>query len=138
MTSRSIRHLPALAALATAAALLGGCDSGSGEAAVTTGKISPAEIHLAVLLVVAVGVWATDTWHGIPAAWVGMLVAVWCLFPGSGLTGKKPFSALQFEPILYVAGVVLSRSIFLSGYYWTRWIDPGALLLSAASCAGSE
>ena len=33
MTSRSIRHLPALAALATAAALLGGCDSGSGEAA---------------------------------------------------------------------------------------------------------
>lgn len=78
----------------------------SGETAVTTGKISPSEIHLTLLLVLAVGFWATDAWHGIPAAWIGMLVAVWCLFPGSGLTGKKPFSALQFEPIIYVAGIV--------------------------------
>ncbi|WP_428564275.1 MAG: SLC13 family permease [Solidesulfovibrio sp. DCME] len=70
------------------------------------GKASAREIHLAVVLVLAVGLWATDAWHGIPAAWIGMLVAVWCLFPGSGLTGKNPFSALKFEPIFYVAGIV--------------------------------
>ena len=69
-------------------------------------KLSFAEIHLAIVLLVAVGLWATDGWHGIAAAWIGLPVAVWCLFPGSGLMGKKPFSALQFEPIFYVAGII--------------------------------
>lgn len=68
--------------------------------------LSAGEKHLAVVLLLAVGLWATDGWHGISAAWVGMLVAVWCLFPGSGLMGSKPFSALRFEPIFYVAGIV--------------------------------
>lgn len=69
-------------------------------------KMTGPEIHLSVVLALAVALWSTDAWHGIPAAWVGMLVAVWCLFPGSGLMGKKPFAALQFEPVYYVAGIV--------------------------------
>lgn len=71
-----------------------------------TGPLSRAERHLAVVLLAAVALWSTDAWHGIPAAWVGLLVAVWCLFPGSGLTGKNPFAALKFESIFYVAGIV--------------------------------
>lgn len=70
------------------------------------GRMSRAEMHLAFLLLAAVGAWATDVWHGIPAAWVGMIVAVWCLFPGCGLLGPRPFSALRFEPIFYVAAIV--------------------------------
>jgi len=77
-----------------------------GDATRPATKASPGEIHLGIVLLIAVGLWATDGWHGIPAAWVGMLVAVWCLFPGSGLMGEKPFSALKFEPIVYVAGIV--------------------------------
>ena len=76
------------------------------EETAQTAKASPDEIHLAVLLVVAVALWATDGWHGIPAAWIGMLVAVWCLYPGSGLMGPRPFSSLRFEPVFYVAGIV--------------------------------
>lgn len=64
------------------------------------------EIHLAVVLAIAVALWATDAWHGISAAAVGMLVAVWCLYPGSGLMGAKGFAALRFEPVFYVAGIV--------------------------------
>jgi di/tricarboxylate transporter len=71
-----------------------------------TTKPTPREVHMSFLLLLAVGLWGTDAWHGVPAAWVGMLVAIWCLFPGSGLTGKSPFAALKFEPIFYVAGIV--------------------------------
>ena len=77
-----------------------------GDAPHPPSRLSFREIHLAILLLVAVGLWATDGWHGIAAAWIGLPVAVWCLFPGSGLMGKKPFSALQFEPIFYVAGII--------------------------------
>lgn len=67
---------------------------------------SRGEIHLAVLLLAAVALWATDAWHGISAAWIGMIVAVWCLFPACGLMKDKPFQSLGFEPVFYVAGIV--------------------------------
>ncbi|WP_027184060.1 SLC13 family permease [Desulfovibrio inopinatus] len=68
--------------------------------------ITPQEIHLSIVLGIAVTLWATDAWHGISAAWVGMPIAVWCLYPGSGLLGKNPSTALKVEPILYVAAIV--------------------------------
>ncbi len=68
--------------------------------------LTPPERHLAAVLCLAIGLWATDGWHGISAAWIGMPVAVWCLFPGSGLLGKNPFAAMKLEPVFYVAGIV--------------------------------
>lgn len=76
-------------------------DTPVGTTAMTAG-----EIHLALLLLAAVALWATDRWHGISAAWVGMIVAVWCLFPASGLLRPKPFQSLGFEPVFYVSGIV--------------------------------
>jgi len=68
--------------------------------------ITPSERRLTVLLLAAVALWLSDSWHGISAAWVGMLAALWCLFPGSGLLPPKPLRALGLEPVFYVAGIV--------------------------------
>jgi len=62
--------------------------------------------HLAILLLGAVVLWASDGWHGISPAWIGMIVAVWCLYPGTGLLKAKPLQGMSFEPIFYVAGIV--------------------------------
>lgn len=64
------------------------------------------EKALSLLLAMAVVLWFTDSWHGISPAWVGMLAALVCLFPGSGLMKDKPMQALNFEPFIYVAGIV--------------------------------
>jgi hypothetical protein len=38
-------------------------------------------------------------------------------------------------PLLYVVCIVMSRNIEPDGYYWTRWIDPGTLILTIITCA---
>ncbi len=43
---------------------------------------------------------------------------------------------LALVPLVYVLGVVGSRKVALDGYYWTRWIDPAAHLLTMAFCIG--
>jgi arabinofuranosyltransferase len=39
-------------------------------------------------------------------------------------------------PVLFAVAVVCSRGFNLNGYYWTRWIDPAALVLNAAAVSG--
>jgi len=39
-------------------------------------------------------------------------------------------------PLLYLSAVAGTRDLRASGYYWTRWIDPVALLLTAAFALG--
>jgi hypothetical protein len=41
---------------------------------------------------------------------------------------------LVFAPVLYAVGVGGTRPVFPTGYYWTRWIDPASLILTAAFC----
>ncbi|MEC9482873.1 MAG: SLC13 family permease, partial [Halomonas sp.] len=78
------------------------------DARVATGEtfLSRSEKQLSMLLLTAVLLWFTDSWHGISPAWVGMLAALVCLFPGSRLMQDKPLQSLSFEPLLYVAGIV--------------------------------
>lgn len=96
-----------------------------------------AQAHVPSWLDVQIGVRAVAM-HGTVPGWLfaAGVGAFGFLCAQNGKRAAAPFLFLVVLPILYVAGVVLSRSIFLSGYYWTRWIDPGALLLSAACCAG--
>lgn len=61
---------------------------------------------MSALLAFAVLMWMTDAWHGISPAWIGMLVALVCLFPGTGLLPAKPLSTMSLEPFIYVAGIV--------------------------------
>lgn len=68
------------------------------------------------------------------AAGVGWF-AVQCLRRGK--RALAPLIVFVGLPVLYLAGVVWTRSISLAGYYWTRWTDPGALMLAAAFCGGA-
>jgi hypothetical protein len=43
---------------------------------------------------------------------------------------------LLAAPFTYAIAVSASRAVRLDGYYWTRWYDPPAALLSAASAIG--
>ena len=43
---------------------------------------------------------------------------------------------LGAAPLAFLAGVVGSRSLRLEGYYWTRWSDPAAIVLTAVFALG--
>ena len=69
-------------------------------------RLAAPERWLAALLSVAVLLWMTDSWHGISPAWIGMGVALICLFPGSRLLAEKPLQSISFDSFIYVAGIV--------------------------------
>ena len=54
----------------------------------------------------------------------------------SGVDSLLASLGLVALPLSYVGGVVFSRSVLLDGYYWTRWTEPGSLVLVAAACLG--
>lgn len=61
---------------------------------------------LAIVLLITVMLWCTESIHGLGAAWVGMLAAIICLCPGMGLMSPRPLERLNFGPVFYVAGIV--------------------------------
>jgi len=74
------------------------------------------ERHLAVVLLLALGLWATDFVHGIAPAWVALAAACYCLLPATGLTPERPYAALDMGPLLFVAGVIgLGETLARSG-----------------------
>jgi len=75
-------------------------------AAAPAQPLSAAERRLSLLLAVALGFWATDSWHHIAPAWVGMAAAVVCLLPSSGLLPPKALQSINLEPVFYVAGII--------------------------------
>lgn len=81
---------------------------------------------------------AAATEYGIvpPALWALGLAAFAQLCLKNGRTAGAPLLLGLILPLAYVAGVVLTRTVSLTGYYWTRWIDPGAHLLAAAASIG--
>lgn len=68
--------------------------------------ITRKEKTLLLVLLVTLLLWITEAQHGIETAWVAMLAGVFCLFPGLGLTPKKPLQAIPFETFFYVAAIV--------------------------------
>jgi len=68
--------------------------------------VSPAERRLAVVLAVALGLWATDSLHHFSPAWVGLAAAVVCLLPPLRVLPPKALQTINFEPVFYVAGVI--------------------------------
>lgn len=46
------------------------------------------------------------------------------------------FLLLLAAPIAFLLGVLYSREFFLEGYYWLRWTDPAAMLITATAATG--
>ena len=68
--------------------------------------MSAKEKRLAVVLCLALAVWATDSFHQINPAWVGLVVAVLCLWPTFGLMPPKALQNINLEPMIYVGGII--------------------------------
>lgn len=68
---------------------------------------SIAERRLAVVLALALALWATDTLHGVNAAWVALGAALIVLMPGFGLSTKDTLnSKLEYVTLFYTAAVI--------------------------------
>ena len=69
--------------------------------------VSRDERWLALLLAVAVVLWATDFAHHISPAWISMAVALVLLWPGIGLVKGPAFSRdINYGSLFYVAGIM--------------------------------
>jgi hypothetical protein len=67
-----------------------------------------------------------------PAGVLGFAAWWWSRRRAAGIAGLL----LLVLPIAYALSVSASRHVRLDGYYWTRWYDPAAFLLNAASAFG--
>jgi di/tricarboxylate transporter len=65
------------------------------------------ERWLALLLLVALALWATDFLHHISPAWISMAVALVLLWPGIALVKGKAFNdQINYGSLFYVAGIM--------------------------------
>lgn len=66
-----------------------------------------AEKRLACLLVVTLGLWLTESLHGIAPAWVGLAAACLCLLPSIGFVSGEAFGKeVNHRMTLYVAAIL--------------------------------
>jgi di/tricarboxylate transporter len=69
--------------------------------------MSAAEKRLAWLLAVVLGMWVTESWHGIGPAWTGLAAACITLLPRVGfITGEEFSAGVNLRTCIYVAGIL--------------------------------
>lgn len=76
-----------------------------------------AQRRVAVILLVTLALWMTDSLHGINAAWIGIVTATLLLLPRIGVIPPKSFNAsIDFGVVLFVAAALgLGALVNLSG-----------------------
>lgn len=68
--------------------------------------LSSAERRLASILVGTLGLWMTDSLHGLPPAWVGLAAAVLCLLPRIGVIPAEAFGQVSLRTCFYIAALL--------------------------------
>lgn len=71
----------------------------------TLPPLSGDERRLAVILVVMLALWMSDTLHHLPPAWVGLAAAVICLMPCIGVLPGDAFAQVPLRTTFYVAAL---------------------------------
>lgn len=65
------------------------------------------EKRLAWLLAVVLGMWVTESWHGVGPAWTGLAAAVIVMLPRIGfITGEEFSAGVNMRTCIYVAGIL--------------------------------
>jgi di/tricarboxylate transporter len=64
------------------------------------------EYRLAVVMIATIGLWLTESIHGIAPPWVGLAAATACLLPGLGVVGPDAYNAINHRTLLYVAALL--------------------------------
>jgi hypothetical protein len=78
-------------------------------------------------------------YHGLPSLWaypVGMLAFLSFCGLRRGRAVWQCGAVLLLVPVVYLLGVVSTRTMSLQGYYWTRWLDPATMILAVPFCIG--
>lgn len=76
---------------------------------------SPEEKRLAIVLVGALVLWATDFIHGVAPSWVALGAGLACFFPPFRLMEAEEITkAIQIRPLLYIAGVLSLGAVVTS------------------------
>jgi len=74
---------------------------------ITLPPMSGRERWLAIVLLVALGFWATDFLHHISPAWISMAAAVILLLPGIGLVDRQAFAKeVNYTSLFYIGGIL--------------------------------
>jgi di/tricarboxylate transporter len=69
--------------------------------------LSPEEKRLGILLVMTLGLWLTDSLHGVSPAWVGLVAACLCLLPRVGFVSSDEFGQeVSHRTAVYVAAIL--------------------------------
>ncbi|MBX9032231.1 citrate transporter [Enterobacter ludwigii] len=65
------------------------------------------EKRLAWLLAVVLGMWVTESWHGVGSAWTGLAASVIVMLPRVGfITGEEFSAGVNMRTCIYVAGIL--------------------------------
>ncbi len=65
------------------------------------------EKRLAWLLAVVLGMWVTESWHGVGPAWTGLAASVIVMLPRIGfITGEEFSAGVNMRTCIYVAGIL--------------------------------
>lgn len=68
--------------------------------------MSAEERRLAIILILAVVLWATDVVHGVRAGWVALAAAVACMLPRIGVLPFHAFNDVRLGSFFYVGGTI--------------------------------
>ncbi len=63
--------------------------------------------RVGLVLAITLALWVTDSFHGVNAAWIGLLAAIVLIFPRIGVLAPKSFNAsVDFGMVLYVSAAL--------------------------------
>lgn len=78
------------------------------------GKWSPLEKKAALLMLIAVGLWATDFLHHISPALIGLGVGLFAALPRLGVLDVDDLKRLNYLPVFFVAAAVSMGEVLVS------------------------
>lgn len=110
--------------------------------------LSVEEKRLAVLLIVALALWATDFLHGIAPSWVALAAGLACFLPPFRLIDAEEIGqAVQIKPLIFIAGVLSLGAVVTStgfgdylanAFLSVAGLQPGANLANFATIVGAS